>query len=157
MTIIERAAKREAPVELEGRTYLFRKDEDGRYTANVDNAAHAKRLLEISGYTEIKKGVAQPAKEKTDTSEPDVDKSKLTPAAPTEPTDPVVPPATVGAANPALDKNANGDTTLDLQRDALAEEFFKLSGKKPHHALGADKLREAVEGMRKKADAKAGK
>lgn len=161
MTIIERAAKREAPVELDGKTYLFSRDAQGRYTAEVDDAKHAKRLLEIDGYTEIRNGKALPAREKVNTPEPEdeddlLEQRKLTPDAPNKPTDPVVPPATPGAANTALDPNANGDTGEDLLRAQLAQEFEQLSGKKPNDAMKVPALTKAVENLRAKAT-KAGK
>lgn len=166
---IERQAKRTATVEFEDASYTFAPDEHGRYVADVTNAKHAQRLLEIPGYSKPgERGTKTQRKTATPEPTPRIPASSTLPADVDD--DEVTGKAFLDrvhgedeedgegddAGQDAEDQDGEGqdeggqsedvDGDGDVDRDDLVVLYEQKFGRKPHARLSVAKIREALNG-----------
>jgi len=136
------------PVTLgDGTKIAFQPNEQGDHVADVKEKDHIKQLLRH-------KGCYRPynAEESRLEKEEAARKPQTTPGAENQnkdnPPPPITGPEKTGPGNEGTggegDKPLTEEQLNAMERDALADHFEKLTGKKPHHNAGKEKLVAAI-------------
>ena len=122
ISLIKRA--KGSSVEMDDQVYKFNKENE--YTTDVVVQSHIDRFLEISeGYL-------------------------VKPSEPVAPVDTPEPMQTLSIADEMFEPEGDnteesGDEEHTSERDELVSQFIAKFGKKPHHKLGIDKIKQAIE------------
>lgn len=166
MPLIECTIKKIRTVTLGDSAYQFKPDDNGRFVSVVEDEEHADRLLEIRCYREIFAAPIVPI----EPAPPVAPTAPVEPAAATTldkaegaaaQGDPA-PAGQAGAApanitglgignaiQPPDDGGAGQEDgekkPVPLDREALAAEFEKKFGKKPHHSQSAERIKQLLE------------
>jgi len=143
--LIQRLVNDGAVITLGNESYQFSQDDQGRYVCEVQVPAHIKRLLSIDVYRSLSgedHSDPEPEGDKVLTATDDGQNDNEQEADQEEPaTEPEsAEQATEGA------KDGDGETQPDaMGRKELEEAYKKLTGKKPHHRLSDERIRQLIE------------
>lgn len=137
--LIQRLVNDGAVVTIGDSAYQFVRDSQGRFVCSVENPGHINRLLSIDVYRNLSREdgqgqVAEPVSEKVLTApEPEGDEQEQEPEQEANQEDTEQEPSEPVKEDPKDD------------REALEAEYKKLIGKKPHHRLSDERIRQLIE------------
>lgn len=142
--IIECTIKRPRTVTLGKEVYEFEKDSQGRFVAEVTDEDHIDRLLDIHCY---RKAASTAKSVKPESKQP------VTATVGTSlPVNPLAGQGTGSTIEPKDDGGEGGgeggegeEGGAKLDRPALAAEYEKKFGKKPHHSQSAERIKQLLE------------
>lgn len=156
---IQCTVPRPREVELGNQVYKFAQDDEGRFVANVTIKPHIDRLLSIDVYrnldAEPEPDVEEPELNDLETGKPPKGKAKTPAKAPAKAPAKVEEPedddgqddgsdaGTDDHGDDSADDSAD-DSNQDADHDELVAQYQAKFGKKPHHKLSDDRIREVL-------------
>lgn len=134
----------------DGAKVNFAPNDHGDHVCEVKDAAHIKQLLSHKGvYRPYNAEESQLEKEEAARQQAEAKKQAE------QKPNPPAPHGDDEGDDEDSDQDAAGTLTEEqlnaMERDALADHFEKLTGKKPHHNTGKDKLAAAILAHQKKS------